>query len=105
MDYVQSLCHFNKKNHLSKRLTITQLLISVYLKLIFFILFCDIAFMLMDPFCYVRFTFFIIILPSTVYSKLVITCWEIADLLALLCVMFLVFLSLTYMVSRVRCGT
>ena len=27
------------------------------------------------------------------------------DLLALLCVMFLVFLSLSHMVSRVRCGT
>ena len=42
-------------------------------------------------------------LSSTVLSvpySLVISHWEMADLLAILCVMF----SLSHMVSRVRCG-
>ena len=38
-------------------------------------------------------------------SSLVITCWQMADLLALLVSCFLVFLSLSHMVSWVRCGT
>ena len=35
----------------------------------------------------------------------VVTCWEVADLLALLCLMFSYVLSVSDMVSRVRCGT
>ena len=41
----------------------------------------------------------------SVSCSLVITCWESADLLALLCVVFSCVLSLSHMVSRVRCGT
>ena len=41
----------------------------------------------------------------SVPCSLVITCWERADLLALLCMMFPYVLSLSQMVSRVRCGT
>ena len=37
--------------------------------------------------------------------SIVITCLESADLLALLCLLIFVFLSLFHMVSRVRCGT
>ena len=37
--------------------------------------------------------------------SLVVTCWERADLLTLLCVVFSCVLSLSHMVSRVRCGT
>ena len=35
---------------------------------------------------------------------LVVTCWEKADLLGLLCVMFFVFMSLSHMVLRIGCG-
>ena len=38
----------------------------------------------------------------SVYCSLVVTCWERANLLALLCVMFL---SLSHVVSWVKCGT
>ena len=41
----------------------------------------------------------------SVLSSLVVTCWESADILALLCVMFSCVLSLSHMVSRVSCGT
>ena len=34
----------------------------------------------------------------------VVTCWERDDLLALLCMMFFVFLLFSHMVSWVRCG-
>ena len=37
--------------------------------------------------------------------SLLTACWERADLLALLCVMFPCVLPLSHMVSRVRCGT
>ena len=40
----------------------------------------------------------------SVHCSLVITCWESADLLALLSVIFLVFLTFSHMVSRVGCG-
>ena len=36
---------------------------------------------------------------------LVVTCWEMTDLLALLCVMLSCVLSLSHTVSRLRCGT
>ena len=36
--------------------------------------------------------------------SLVVTCWERADLLALLCAMFSCVFSLSHMVSHVRCG-
>ena len=58
----------------------------------------------MDPLCYLCLVF----VCHTVLSvpcSLVVTCWERADLLALLYVMFLVFLSLSDIVSWVRCGT
>ena len=41
----------------------------------------------------------------SVYCSHVVTCWERADLLALLCVMFSCVLLLYHMVSGVRCGT
>ena len=41
----------------------------------------------------------------SVNCNLVVTCWERAYLLALLCVMFIVLLSLSRAVSLVRCGT
>ena len=61
----------------------------------------------MDPFCYLCLTFVFIILSSklSVPCSLEITFWERTDLLALLCVMVLVFLSLSHMVSGLRCGT
>ena len=40
----------------------------------------------------------------SVHCSLVVTCWERADLLALLYVMFYCVLSLSHMVSWVRCG-
>ena len=39
-----------------------------------------------------------------VHHSLVATCWERADLLAHLCVMFSFVLSLSHMLSSVRCG-
>ena len=53
-----------------------------------------------DPFCYLRFTFVLVLL-----SCLFLADWERADLLALLCVKFSCVLSLSNMVSRVRCST
>ena len=41
----------------------------------------------------------------SVHSSLVITCWERADLLTLLCITFPCVLSLSHTVSWVRCGT
>ena len=41
----------------------------------------------------------------SVHFSLMATCWERADLSALLYVMFLVFLSLSHVVAWVRCGT
>ena len=41
----------------------------------------------------------------SVPCRFVITCWEGADLLALLCVMFSCVLLLSHMVSWVKCGT
>ena len=41
---------------------------------------------------------------ESVHCCLVVTCWEKADLLALV-VMFIVFLLLSHVVSWVRCGT
>ena len=52
-----------------------------------------------DPFCYISVMLSCLFLAALI----VITCWERADLLALLCI--LVFLSLSYMVFRVRCDT
>ena len=52
----------------------------------------------MDPFCY-------LCLVLSVPYNFVITCWERADLLALLCVMFPCVLSFSHMVSRVKCGS
>ena len=40
----------------------------------------------------------------SVHCSLVVTCWERADLLDLLCVMFYCVLSLSHVVSWVRCG-
>ena len=42
---------------------------------------------------------------SSIYCSLVVTCWERADLLALLYVMFYCVLPLSYGVSWVKCGT
>ena len=56
----------------------------------------------MDPFFifgYLCFLFVFIILPC-----LFLTCWERADLLALLCVMLPCVMSLSHMVSQARCG-
>ena len=39
---------------------------------------------------------------ASVHGCLVVTCWEMADLLALVCGMFL---SHSHVVSWVRCGT
>ena len=41
----------------------------------------------------------------SVHCSLVVSCWERANLLALLYVTFFVFLSLSHVVSWVRCGT
>ena len=41
---------------------------------------------------------------ASVHCCLVVTCWDRADLLALL-VMFIVFLLLSHVVSWARCGT
>ena len=58
----------------------------------------------MDPFCYFSFVFFCHSVLSVPYS-LVATCGERTDVYALLFVMFLLFLSLSHMMSWVRCGT
>ena len=42
---------------------------------------------------------------SSIYCSLVVTCWERADLLALLYVMFYCVLSLSDRVAWVNCGT
>ena len=55
-----------------------------------------------DLFCYLCFS----LLYSLVFPcSLVITGWERDDLLALLCVMFIVYLSLSHMVFRARFST
>ena len=54
----------------------------------------------MDPFCYLCFTFFFIMLPF-----LFLAGWERTDLLALLCVILSRVLSLSHMVSWTRRGT
>ena len=54
----------------------------------------------MDPF-HVCLCYAVVSVPCS----LVITCWERADLLAHLCFVFLVFLSLSNMVSQVRYAT
>ena len=58
----------------------------------------------MDPFCYMWFLFVCNTFLS-VPCILEVTCLEGADFLALLYVMFFVFLSLSNMVTRVRFGT
>ena len=51
----------------------------------------------MDPFCYLYYLYYAVL---SVPCSLVITCWERADLLALLCVMFYcVFVTFLYCVS------
>ena len=40
----------------------------------------------------------------SIHCSLVVTCWERADVLALLCVMFCMFLSPSHIISWVRCG-
>ena len=59
----------------------------------------------MDHFCVLCLTLaFIYYTVLSIICSLVITCWERADLLALLCVMFTcVFVTFLYGVS-VRCG-
>ena len=52
-----------------------------------------------DPLCYLCFTF-VLIIPSCLF--LVVACWEGT---CLLCVVFPRVLSLSHMVSPVRCGT
>ena len=42
---------------------------------------------------------------ASVDCCLVVTCWEKADLLAIVFLCLIVFLSLSHVVSRVRCGT
>ena len=44
-------------------------------------------------------------LRTSVYIYLMVTCWERADLLALVCVCLTVSLSLSNLVSWVRCGS
>ena len=39
----------------------------------------------MDPFCY---SCFVVVMPSTVHCSFVVTCWEMANLLVLVYVMF-----------------
>ena len=56
----------------------------------------------MDHFCYLWFVFVIFFL--SIHCSLVVTCWERADLLALLYVMFYYVLSLSHVVTWVRCG-
>ena len=57
----------------------------------------------MDP-KFLLFVFHVCHAVLSVPCSLVITCWERADLLALLCVMFSYVLSLSHTVSWVRCG-
>ena len=49
--------------------------------------------------------FVIYVAVLSVYCSLVVTCWELANLLALLCVILSCVLSLSHVVSMVRCGT
>ena len=56
----------------------------------------------MDFFCYLCVMFVMFFL--SIHCSLVVTCWERADLLALLYVMFYCVLSLSHVVSCVRCG-
>ena len=56
----------------------------------------------MDHFCYL---FCVCHAFLSVQCSIVVTCWERANLLALLCVIFVVFLSLSHVVSWIRCGT
>ena len=60
-----------------------------------------------DHIYYLCITFVFIIVSCCLVCSLqpLITCLGRADFLALLCVMFPCFLSLSHMVSRVRCGT
>ena len=54
----------------------------------------------MDPFCFLRFTFCLYNAVLYVLCIPVITCWKEADLLALLCVIFVcVFVTFPYCVS------
>ena len=57
----------------------------------------------MERFCDMCFVSLCYTVMSVPFS-LMITCWEKADLLALLYVMFNEFLSLSHMVSWVMCG-
>ena len=58
----------------------------------------------MDPFCNL-FHVCLYYCVMSVLCSLLTTCWLRADLLALLCVMFLSVLSLSHMVPWARCGT
>ena len=55
--------------------------------------------------CYVCFMVVFVYAIVSVPCNLVVTGWERADVLTLLCVMFSCVLSFSLMVSRVRCGT
>ena len=52
---------------------------------------------------WIRFVIYVAVL--SVHCSLVVTCWKRANLLALLCVMFSCVLSLSHLMSMVRCGT
>ena len=54
----------------------------------------------MDPICYLRY-----FNDLSVSCSLLVTCWERANLLAFMYVMFSFVLSLYHTVSRVRCGS
>ena len=56
--------------------------------------------MILDLFCLV----FVMSLCTSVYMCFVVTCWERADLLALVCGVYCEFVSFP-LVSWVRCGT
>ena len=49
--------------------------------------------------------FVIVVFPDHTHLHFVVTCWGRAGLLTLLCVMLLAFLSLSHVVSWVRCST
>ena len=57
----------------------------------------------MDPFRYLCFMSYYTVL--SVHCSVMVTCWERADILVLLYVMFSWVLSLSHVVSWVRCGT
>ena len=61
------------------------------------VLFCVSCLLLMFRVCHA--------ILSSIYCSLVVTCWERADLLAHLYVMFYCVLSLSDGVSLVKCGT